>query len=385
MYPFQYSIVRVVPDIERGESLNAGVITYCRAVDFLQALTQLDPFVREQLLRAGIDPEQVAGQLSSIEQIARGTGSSPIASLPLSDRFNWLAAASSTTVQPSPALSGVTADPALELDALFDRLVARRSAAFDASPFQTSSDIVDAAEPYAAFHVADLHPRLSARTAHLVAEAERSLVNDAEADVEAFLRADAEATLRFEGLDDASIVSYRAALERATSLQTSGAQWTIGRLLDLHSQLGDLPSPGHLRDRSVWIGHPAEGSARARFVAPDVANLDPLLEDLVTFMNRSDLPRVVHAAVAHAQFVTIHPFLDGNGRIGRIVAHALLNSTGQRAAVPFSVAIAQDRSAYFRALTAYQAGSVNRWVEWFARALTDASAWAERGLARLDG
>jgi len=123
--PFQYAALRIVPRVERGEAVNAGVVLFCRPLRFLGAKTQLD----EALLRAlapGCEPHAVATLLTTMERIAAGDESGgPIAQLPASERFHWLVAPASTIVQPGPVHTGLTADPAGELDRLFVRLVER--------------------------------------------------------------------------------------------------------------------------------------------------------------------------------------------------------------------------------------------------------------------
>jgi Protein of unknown function (DUF3037) len=123
--PFQYAAVRIVPRVERGELVNAGVVLFCRARRFLAARTHLD----EALLAAlapGCDPSDVRPHLVTIERIAAGDpAAGPIAALPASERFHWLVAPSSTIVQPGPVHTGLTDDPEAELGHLFAALVER--------------------------------------------------------------------------------------------------------------------------------------------------------------------------------------------------------------------------------------------------------------------
>ena len=122
---FQYAIVRVVPDVERGESLNAGVILYCRRLDFLGAKTALDEAALAALAPRCV-ADDVRAQLATIERVAAGAeDGGPIAALPPSERFHWLTAPSSTIVQSSAVHTGLTSDPAGELEHLFERLVSR--------------------------------------------------------------------------------------------------------------------------------------------------------------------------------------------------------------------------------------------------------------------
>jgi Protein of unknown function (DUF3037) len=122
--PFQYAIVRVVPRVERGECINAGVVLFCRPRRFLAATIALD----EERLRAlapGVDLEAVRGHLAALERIAAGDPEAgPIAALPPSERFHWLVAPSSTIIQCSPVHTGLSDDPARELRHLVARLVA---------------------------------------------------------------------------------------------------------------------------------------------------------------------------------------------------------------------------------------------------------------------
>jgi hypothetical protein len=123
--PFQYAALRIVPRVERGEAVNAGVVLFCRPLRFLGARTQLD----EALLTAlapDCDAAAVRAALQTIECIAAGDAAGgPLASLPPSERFHWIVAPSSTIVQPGPVHTGLTPDPPAELGHLFRRLVER--------------------------------------------------------------------------------------------------------------------------------------------------------------------------------------------------------------------------------------------------------------------
>jgi hypothetical protein len=121
--PFQYAVIRVVPRVERGECLNAGVVLLCRPRRFLAAKVGLD---RDRLaaLAPGIDPGTIETHLAAIERIAAGDPEGgPIARLGQGERFHWLVAPSSTVIQPSEVHTGLSTDPAVELEHLFDRLV----------------------------------------------------------------------------------------------------------------------------------------------------------------------------------------------------------------------------------------------------------------------
>jgi hypothetical protein len=121
--PFQYAIVRVVPRVERGECVNAGVVLFCRPRQFLAARVALD-VARLLALAPDIDLDGVREHLEAVERIAAGDpGAGAIAALPASERFHWLVAPSSTVIQCSPVHTGMTGDPERELERLVGRLV----------------------------------------------------------------------------------------------------------------------------------------------------------------------------------------------------------------------------------------------------------------------
>ena len=123
--PFQYAMVRIVPRVERGEAVNAGVVVFCRPLRFLGARTQLDADLLAAL-SPGCDPAEVQAQLDTLEAVAEGRPEGGhVATMPQSERFHWLTAPASTIVQPSPVHTGLTGDPAGELERLFAELVSR--------------------------------------------------------------------------------------------------------------------------------------------------------------------------------------------------------------------------------------------------------------------
>jgi hypothetical protein len=122
--PFTYLILRVVPSVERGERVNVGVVLFCRQRGFLGARLELDG-VRLAALAPGVEVEEVRQHLAALVRVAEGDpDAGPIAALPASERFGWLAAPSSTIVQASEVHTGLSRDPKATLDALFERLVA---------------------------------------------------------------------------------------------------------------------------------------------------------------------------------------------------------------------------------------------------------------------
>jgi Fic family protein len=160
------------------------------------------------------------------------------------------------------------------------------------------------------------------------------------------------------------------ALQRAVELAD---QISVDAILSAHEALlggHDYAAPGRLRTQQVWIGNSAISPHTASFVPPHHTRVPAALVDLIAFIERADVPVLVHCAIAHAQFETIHPFNDGNGRVGRALVHAMLRHADvtRRLTVPVSAGLLTDTTAYFSALTAYRAGDVEPIVQQFAQA-----------------
>ena len=121
---FQYALLRVVPRLERGEQMNAGVVLFARQSDFLGARVGLDA-ARLRVLAPEVDAAPLARQLDGLARVAAGDPSAgPIARMPPSERFAWMVAPSSTAIQPSAVHVGLCDDPAEKLERLFEELVA---------------------------------------------------------------------------------------------------------------------------------------------------------------------------------------------------------------------------------------------------------------------
>ncbi len=123
---------------------------------------------------------------------------------------------------------------------------------------------------------------------------------------------------------------------------------------------------GEYRDAQNWIR--GNSPHTAEFVPPHPDRVMPAIDDLVAFMQRDDIPALTQAAIAHAQFETIHPFADGNGRTGRAIVSALLRAKGvtENVTVPVSSGLLTDTLLYFDALGAYREGDIQPIVERFA-------------------
>lgn len=176
----------------------------------------------------------------------------------------------------------------------------------------------------------------------------------------------------------------------------------VAGILSMHDALmSPATFAGEFRTEQVWIGGTAYSPHGAAFTPPHQQHLAATLDDLVEFSRRTDVPALTHAAIAHAQFETIHPFVDGNGRTGRALIHALLRHRDltRSVTVPVSAGLLVDTDGYFSALTAYRDGNpapiVNALADASAlsvangrRLVTDLrearSAWAEKLTARSD-
>src|SRR5687767_6354057 len=144
-------------------------------------------------------------------------------------------------------------------------------------------------------------------------------------------------------------------LRRASRELVDARRISVDDIVDLHSAL--LPNEQHQGLRTVqnWIGgsnwHPLD----ADFVPPSSRHVKPLMSDLAEYMNGSLHAPLVQAALVHAQFETIHPFTDGNGRVGRALIHTILARRGlaPRAVLPVSLVLSTLRESYVRSLSAY--------------------------------
>jgi Fic family protein len=169
----------------------------------------------------------------------------------------------------------------------------------------------------------------------------------------------AEAELLHEGRPNASlIVSNTRAMTAAIALAD---RIDARAILTMHAELLNASAPeiaGRWRDEQVWIGGNDLGPHRAVFVPPHDRHVATAIDDLVAYIERDDVPVLVHAAIAHAQFETIHPFPDGNGRTGRALLHAHLRNKHltRNVTVPISAGLLANTDAYFDALTRFRAG-----------------------------
>jgi Fic family protein len=184
-------------------------------------------------------------------------------------------------------------------------------------------------------------------------------------------RAIAEAEIGVIGRRNASQIvgntrAMSAAIAMADRLDTDS-------ILAMHRALLEATEPeiaGKWRHQQVWIGGTMLGPHDALFVPPHHSRVEAGIDDLITFIQRNDWPVLTQAAIAHAQFETIHPFPDGNGRTGRALLHAMLRNKKltRNVTVPVSAGLLTDTRAYFDALTSYRAGDPAAMVQQLADA-----------------
>jgi Fic family protein len=222
------------------------------------------------------------------------------------------------------------------------------------------------------------------------------------------LRTESVASSKIEHID-ASVDDYARALHgiksnaSATSMAAStaalaalirsvdeGADLETAMILMAHLALMvDDPQErayaGRLRDMQNWIGGSDHSPRNAVYVPPPPETVDEYLADLVVFANRTDLPVLAQAAVLHAQFESVHPFTDGNGRIGRALINTVLRRRGatRRVVVPLASALVARRDDYFDVLGSYREGRIEPIIRSFTTASTIAARESRVTAARI--
>ena len=220
--------------------------------------------------------------------------------------------------------------------------------------------------------------------------------------------------LRHEGVASSGIEGLREPIESVLVAERTGAGGTAGWVADnlaviddalrcaaeplsvgmlhrWHERLmrhGRLPAHmiGAYRPALGWVG--GTSPVDAAYVPPPPPEIPHLVDELVAFADEGgELDAVSRAALVHAQFVAIHPYGDGNGRLGRVLVSRALRRGGVtiRATAPISVAIARDPGGYLSGLRLFEQGDVERWVRWFAETATRAAATTEDLVAQASG
>lgn len=289
-------------------------------------------------------------------------------------------------------------------------------------------------EAYVPDPLGDRPIRLDSDVAADVAEAETALTElnasavaliDTEALARLLLRAESVASSNIEGLAIGGRRLLRAEAARSTGAvvgditaeeilgNIEAMNWAVESLspdprlavdgiLEMHrlllSRTRLAAHGGLVRDMQNWIGGSSHTPCRAAFVPPPPEHVPALLADLADFCSTASLPAVAQAAVAHAQFETIHPFVDGNGRVGRALVHVVLRRRGlaPRVLPPISLVLARSSASYVEGLTAtrYRGrpdsraahDGLNQWIATFAaacRQAVDEVTAFERRVARI--
>jgi len=264
------------------------------------------------------------------------------------------------------------------------------------------------------WRIAHTDPRVSFETLQDLVRAEaaiRSLNEDPprsdalEALTHQLLRAEAVASSRIEGLklshknlaeatfdpklasaNAASVLGNVRAMQEALRIGSTAERLTAETLRRLHARLfrgtDEERRAGRFRTSQNWIGH-GDNPHRATFIPVPEDQVPRLVDDLCAFIGRDDVSPLIQAAIAHAQFETIHPFEDGNGRTGRALVHLILRRRGlaPHYVPPISLVLAANYAAYVAGLTAYRDHRDDEWCGVFARAAGIAAEGA-RGLSR---
>ena len=263
----------------------------------------------------------------------------------------------------------------------------------DRRPFRFHAFLPDA--------IADWDRPLAGRAAEAIAQASAALSlfqapgRDLEAVATTLLRAEALGSSFIEGLHASNkrlaLAAYEPlaadptahavlgnvrAMERAIAIGAEPRPFRLQDVINIHQTLLEGTAEEHyagvVRVEQNWIGGPGLGPRDAAFVPPPPEYVEALLDDLARFVNLDDIPAVAQAAIAHAQFETIHPFGDGNGRAGRCLIHVVFRRRNviQRVAPPISVVLATNAKRYISGLKDFREGRTDDWIGVFADAVT---------------
>jgi Fic family protein len=182
----------------------------------------------------------------------------------------------------------------------------------------------------------------------------------------------------------AEVLGNVEAMKHAIEIGTAGKPLTTSDIEDSHRTLlrftEDTDIAGIVRESQNWIGGNDYNPIGAAYVPPPPEYVRPLLDDLCAFATRTDLAPIVQAGIAHAQFESIHPFADGNGRVGRALIYTVLRRRGEipNYVPPISLILAAEPMGYVGGLTWYREGGVSAWIAQFADATARAATEAER-------
>jgi Fic family protein len=218
-----------------------------------------------------------------------------------------------------------------------------------------------------------------------------SKIEGMQIDVPRLARAEARATLdKKVGPDAERLLANIHAMQLAVDEAATTTPFTIDGITAIHDRLmrGDINfhQPGVVRATQNWIGGNDYNPCGAAFVPPAPEHVVPLLEDLCAYLNDETLSPLVQAAIVHAQFETIHPFADGNGRTGRALIHVILRRRGlaKTFVPPISLVFAARKDRYIDGLTQFRGNEVAEWIGYLAAAATQSALMAQRYVAKVE-
>ncbi|MFA5919389.1 MAG: Fic family protein, partial [Candidatus Nanopelagicaceae bacterium] len=184
----------------------------------------------------------------------------------------------------------------------------------------------------------------------------------------------------------ANIDAMELAIEHATTENTI----SVENIVEIHRILMASATNQHvagvIRTEQNWIGGNDYNPCDADFVPPPPEEVPRLLADLCEVMNENHLPPIVQAGLVHAQFETIHPFHDGNGRIGRALIHVVLRRRGMtpQYVPPISIVLASNKDSYIRGLSNFREGELTDWLTTFASAAAQSANLASAYLSEVE-
>ncbi len=259
-------------------------------------------------------------------------------------------------------------------------------------------------QPYEASPIADATTDLSGDAALALSEASRALGTVPAlplSGIAAVLyRSEASASSLIEGLSVGPRRVFEAGFAEAGEVDDEVATRILRNLEGLEDAVGTAGPPSsadllrwhriltaghpHMREDEVgayrteqnWIGGEAIGPRKASFIPPAPEDIAELIGDLERFCQRTDVAPLQQALIAHARFEVIHPFTDGNGRVGRmLLQHLVVRRMNLPGPVPLSLPWSQDPDRYVAGLRSYQGGDVNAWIEFAASSTIEAVEW----------
>jgi Fic family protein len=287
-----------------------------------------------------------------------------------------------------------------EYEAYVPDMLVGRNFTFDGA---VAADVADAEAAIARLNVEAVSLVDTEALARILLRAESvasSRIEGLEIGARRLLRAEAAQVLGDEPSDITAVEVLRNidAMVYGVGAVGPGDHITVETILEIHRRLlfgtRFAEYGGRFREQQNWIGGSAYSPCSAAFVPPPTEYVEDLMSDVVAFANEDSLPAVAQAAIAHAQFETIHPFVDGNGRIGRALVHLILRRRGlaPRVLPPVSLVLATRAQDYVDGLNATRyrgpatskqaSAGINTWIGRFAtackRAVDDATTFEQQ-------